>query len=83
MAAVKDWSRKPQRGTIEEAELFRVQVIEENYVLNVFGSFDCRFSEQVNHMLSMKKVLYLYGCYEDTKFPLEFILSLNKRYSLS
>jgi len=58
-------------------------VIKENYVLNVFGSFECRFSEQVNHMLHMEKVLYLYGCYGDTKFPLEFILNLNKIYSLS
>jgi len=55
-------------------------VIKENYVINVFGSFDCRFSEQVNHMLRMEKVPYLYACYEDTKFPLEFILSLNKLY---
>jgi len=49
-------------------------------VLNVFGSFDCRFSKQVNNMLSMKTVLYLYVCYEDTEFPLEFILNLNKLY---
>jgi hypothetical protein len=58
-------------------------VIKENYVLNVFGSFDCRFSEQVNHVLRMKKVLYLCGGYEDTNFPLEFIVNLNKLYSLS